>query len=130
MRVDVGEDRHVRVAPKNATAKMNIAAVDSVGCLFLNSRRSISGCSGRKARSAKSTTNVSPIRPGTITGAAAAVPSVGIGETPNKKSASPGDSNSMPRKSNDSDGLGESFGSAKYAYISVHALIGMLIKKI
>ncbi len=82
---------------------------------FLNSRRSSSGCSGRKEWKTKTTIRATPSSIETQTRGAAAVPSEGIEETPNSSSASPGDISAIPRKSNASEGSGESFGSTRHA---------------
>jgi hypothetical protein len=58
------------------------------------------------------------------------VPVSGRDETPYRKSARPGDSISMPMKSNDSEGSAASLGSAKKAYTRAIAPIGTLIRKI
>ena len=59
--------------------------------------------------------SVTPISIGTHTRGAAAVPCPGMDDTPNRKSASPGDISAMPRKSKDSDGCGVSRGSTRQA---------------
>ena len=58
------------------------------------------------------------------------MPIAGIDETPNRNSARPGESISMPRKSNDSDGVGLSDGRMKNAAANAMMPIGTLIRKI
>lgn len=82
---------------------------------FLNSRRSSSGCSGRKEWKTNATISAAPNSIETQTRGALAEPSVGIDETPNKNNARPGDISAMPRKSNDSDGSGVSRGRTRQA---------------
>ena len=101
--------------PKKAAANRNMVMIESVRLRFLNSRRSSSGCSGRNEWNTKATIRTAPISIGTQTFGAAAVPSPGMEETPYRNSASPGDISAMPRKSNDSDGSGVSFGSTRQA---------------
>ena len=97
--------------PKNAPANMNIVIVETARLRSRNSRRSSSGCSGRKEWNTKPTIRAMPARAETHTrGAVKSPPSPGSEETPNRNSARPGDISSMPKKSNDSDGTGRSLG--------------------
>ena len=78
---------------------------------FLNSRRSSSGCSGRKACHTKASISRTPTSIDTQTRGALKSPcSPGRLETPKRNRARPGESSSMPTKSNDSDGCGVSLG--------------------
>ena len=88
---------------------------ETVRLRFLNSRRSRSGCSGRKEWNTNVTISAAPSSIETQTRGAVAVPSAGMEETPNRNSASPGDIRAIPRKSKDSDGSGVSLGSTRQA---------------
>ena len=75
--------------PKNAAAKRNMVMIETVRLRLRNSRRSSSGCSGRKEWRTKSAIRTAPITIETQTRGAAAVPSEGMDDTPNRNSASP-----------------------------------------
>ena len=58
------------------------------------------------------------------------VPRRGTDEIPNSSVANPGDSRSMPMKSNVSDGVGRSLGNTTAARMSTITPSGRLIRKI
>jgi hypothetical protein len=102
--------------PKKAAANMNIVITATVRLRLWNSRRSSSGCAGRNECQTKAAMRVTPTSIETHTrGAEKSPPSWGSEDTPKRNSARPGDISAIPRKSNDSDGSGESLASTREA---------------
>src|SRR4051812_28661814 len=99
----------------NAMMKTNSDTDATVRFRLRNSRRSSNGWAGRNEYTTKLMTSSAPANMVVHTLVAVKVPVSGSDETPYRNRASPGESISMPRKSNDSDGSGLSLGSANAA---------------